>query len=90
MENRESAIGDTPALTEMAQDTTTALENLSTATTTNRNTFNELTKTIANQSSQIITLKNKLLLATEAASKPKTEIAVINLSYRYIGQGSGF
>ena len=60
MEIRKSAIGETLALSEMAQDTTTALANLATATTTNINTFNELTKKIADQSSQITTLTNKL------------------------------
>ena len=48
----------------MAQDTTTALENLATATTTDRNTFNELTKKIADKSYQISNLTDKLLTAT--------------------------
>ena len=64
-----AVIEDTPALTEMAQDTTSALENLATSTTTDRNTFNNLTKTIDNQSYQITTLTKKLFAATEAAFK---------------------
>ena len=43
MEICGAAIEETSALTEMAQDTTTALENLATATNTDRNKFNELT-----------------------------------------------
>ena len=48
----------------MAQETTTALENLATATTTDRNTFNELMKKIANKSYQISNVTDKLLTAT--------------------------
>ena len=66
----------------MVQDTTTALDNLATATTTNRNKPNNLTKKIADQSSQITTLTNKLLAATEAAAKLKNELATIK---RYNG-----
>ena len=73
----------------MVQDTTTALDNLATATTTNRNKSNNLTKTIADQSSQITTLTNKLLAATEAAVKLNNEIATIKISNGYSGQGSG-
>ena len=73
----------------MAQDTTTNLENLATATTTDRNTFNELMKTIADKFYQISTLTKKLLTETEAAAKLKTEIAAIKRSNGYNGQGSG-
>ena len=62
----------------MAQYTTTALENLATTTTTDRSTFNELTKTIADKSYQNTTLSKKLLIETEALAKLKTEIATIN------------
>ena len=76
-------------LTEMVQDMTTALENLATTTIIDRNTFNEVTKTIADQSSQITTIINKLLAATESATKLKTEIATIKRSNGYSGQGIG-
>ena len=79
-------IGDTSSLTEMAQDRTTDLANLATATTTDINRFNELTKTVANQSSQNITLKKKFLAATLATSKLKNEIVTIKSSNVYIGQ----
>ena len=82
-------IGDTSSLTEMAQDRTTDLANLATATTTNINRFNELTKTVANQSSQNISLKKEFLAATLATSKLKNEIVTIKSSNVYIGQWSG-
>ena len=63
----------------MAQDTTTALEILATANTTDRNTFNELTQK-KYQSSQITTLNNKLFAAKEVAANLKTEI---------VGRGGG-
>ena len=65
------------------------MEILSTTTITDRNIFKILTKTIADQYSQITTLTNKLLAATEAAAKLKTEIATINRYNGYSGQGSG-
>ena len=49
VELRGAAIEDTSESTEMAQATTTALENLATAITTDRNTFNYLTKTISDK-----------------------------------------
>ena len=73
----------------MAQDTTTAMENLATATTTNITTFNEFTETISDQSSQITILTNKLLAVTEAIAKIKNEIVTIKRSNGYSGQGSG-
>ena len=71
MQIRKDVIGDTSELTELAQDTTTALANLATSNTTDRNTFDELRKTIFNQSSQITTLTNKLIAANEVAAKLK-------------------
>ena len=59
---------------------TTALANLATAITTDRNKFKELTKTIPNQYSQIATLINKLLAETEAAAKIKTLIVTTKIS----------
>ena len=82
----EAQIGDTSALTEMAQYTTTALENLAIANTTYRNTFNELTKKKAYQSYQITTPTNKLLVANKVVSKLKTEIAKIKHSNGYDDQ----
>ena len=64
----------------MAQDTTIVLAKLYTATTTDRNMFNELTKTIANKSSQITTLTENLLEATEAVDNLKIEIVTIKHS----------
>ena len=68
---------------------TTTLENLSTDTTNDMNTFNNLTKKIYDQYSQIITLTKELLAATEAAAKIKTELETIKRYNVNIGQGSG-
>ena len=53
---------------------------MATATTTDINMFNELIKTIADKSYEISNLTNKLLTATDAAAKLKTEIATIKRS----------
>ena len=68
---------------------TTTLENLSTDTTNDMNTFNNLTKKIYDQYSQIITLTKELLAATEAAAKIKTELETIKRYNVNIGQGIG-
>ena len=68
---------------------TTTLENLSTDTTNDMNTFNNLTKKIYDQYSQIITLTKELLAATEAAAKIKTELETIKHYNVNIRQGSG-
>ena len=68
---------------------TTTLENLSTDTTNDMNTFNNLTKKIYDQYSQIITLTKELLAATEAAAKIKTELETIKRYNVNIRQGSG-
>ena len=70
----EAVIVDASALTKMAQYTATDLANLAIASTTNRNTFNKLTKTISDKYSQITTLTNKLLAANKVSEKLKTEI----------------
>ena len=84
-----AAIKDTSLLTEMEQDTTIALENLATATTTNRNTLNDLRNTISDQSPQITTLTKNLIAATEAAAKLRTKLATIKRSNRHSGQENG-
>ena len=89
MEICGAAIGEMLELTQMAQDTTTDMENLATDATTDRNTFNDSTRTISDQYSQITTLTNKLLSANESAEKLKTGIMTINSSNGYSGRGSG-
>ena len=82
-------IAYTLALMEMARDTTTTLVNFATATTTDRNTFNKLTKMISNQSSRITNPTNKFLLEKEVAEKFKTKIASIKKYNRNGGRGGG-
>ena len=73
----------------MEKHTTTAMEILATENITNRDTIDDLTKTIADRSPQITTLTNNLLAATEAAAKLKSELATVKRSNGHSGRGSG-